>query len=311
MKYFFVVLLFLSLSCKEPKAIIELPLKTNENLQFFGYTLVDTYWDDPTDSEGKTNYIDEVSDFTNIADILVVRPEDNIGPNLSRFETEGVKALIHLHEIFFERIGDSDENSLSDYDLRFDYQSRWDNLMDNSQLEIHKDKIAAFYLGEEPMWNNITVEDYKTASDYIHQTLPGIPIMLIEAYRTIDLLDIPSSTEWVGFDHYFIKDPKTDIDFQNELKMLKSKMNSDQKIVLILDAHFIDWAHGSTGVILTEMGEVAANYYDLANSDESIIGLIGYHWPSGFDFDESIGARHFPKEILDVHKEIGREITGK
>src|SRR5690554_999936 len=71
-----ILLILLLISCRKENK----PDKTNStsHIKYFGFTLIDTYWDDPTDNQTKTNYIDEVSEFSNIADILVVTPSDNI-----------------------------------------------------------------------------------------------------------------------------------------------------------------------------------------------------------------------------------------
>ncbi|NEN25428.1 hypothetical protein G3O08_18210 [Cryomorpha ignava] len=137
--------------------------------------------------------------------------------------------------------------------------------------------------------------------------------MIIEAYPAVDQLQIPNSVDWIGFDHYFIKNPKTDTHYLNELNTLKSKFsNNDQKLVIVMDTHFMSSFHNDIGGIeLNEMHEVANNYYELAKSEPKTIAIIGYFWPSGFDLPNSIGARNMPQSIKENYIRIGKEITNK
>lgn len=315
--FFFLILSFVGLGCKKkndanPEVETEtFPEKTNPNLIYFGYTLIDVFWDDPSDGVTKTNYIDEVAPFSNIADILVISPTDDIRERLTIMESYGVKGVLHLNELFFEYVGSTPGMSGANYDLRPDYMERWDTFVSLNEFDLNTSNLGVFYLGEEPTWNSISAIDFKTASDYIKATIPEIPILLVEAYPAIDALEIPSSVDWVSFDHYFIKDPTTNAEFQTELATLKGKLFAHQNLALVMDAHYLSFAHGAYGIALEDMGIVARNYYNLANSETDVVALIGYHWPSGFDFSEAIGSRAFPDSILNEHRSIGRAITGK
>jgi hypothetical protein len=310
--YFFIVLFSLAVfSCKKEVISEPFPAKTNPNLVHFGYTLVDVHWDDPTDDSDKTNYIDEVAPFSNIADILVVSSDDDIRDRLDLMQSHDVKGVLHLHELFFELVGSVDSLSGADYDLRPDYMERWDTFVTTNDFDTDISSLSCFYLGEEPTWNSISTEDFTAASDYIKATVPDVPILLIEAFPAVEALVIPNSVDWVGFDHYFIADPGSNVEFKEELAEIKSKKLAHQDLILVLDAHYIPFAHGSSGISKYDMDVVARNYYKLANSDTSVIGMIGYHWPSGFDFNSAIGTRGLPSHVLDEHQLIGKAITGK
>jgi hypothetical protein len=282
------------------------------HIKYFGFTLIDTYWDDPTDSQIKTNYIDEVYEFSNIADILVVNPSDNIVARMTEMNNLQVKSVLHISEIFFELIGSSSPSGV-EYGLRADYQIRWDEFININSLQVNQNLIQTFYIGEEPTWNGISFSDLKFATDYVKLTLPNIPIMIIEAYPAVDQLQIPNSVDWIGFDHYFIKNPKTDTDYLNELSTLKSKFsNNDQKLVIVMDTHFMSSFHQNIGGIeLSEMDEVTNSYYELAKSEPKTIAIMGYFWPSGFDLPSSIGARNMSQNIKENYIRIGKEITNK
>lgn len=282
----------------------------DNSIAFFGFTLVDTAFDDPTDSDTKTNYADEVASFTNIADVFAFTPTTDIKSSLDTFKANDLKAIIHLNEIFFELI-DTNSESGANYNLRADYESRWNIFSQTNDLSNTINQVAAFYLGEEPTWNGIDTNEFKIASDFLKTQFPNVPILLIEAYPALNQLQVPESVDWVGFDHYFIKDPLNDTTFANELELVKSKMTSQQKLVLVMDTHYIDFAHGDFGTIqLAEMGEVANSYYELAQKEKAI-AIIGYHWPNGFEFDQSIGARGMPENVMQVYQKIGKEISQK
>lgn len=166
----------------------------------------------------------------------------------------------------------------SEYGLRPDYQSRWDEFINANSLQDNQEFIQSFYIGEEPTWNGISYSELKLATDYVKLTIPDIPIMIVEAYPIIDLLKVPNSVDWVGFDHYFVEDPKTDVLYLNELNTLKSKFTTlEQKLVLIMDTHYISDFHGDYGEIaLNDMDKVANSYYDLAKSEPKTIAILGY-----------------------------------
>ena len=312
----FLFILFIGISCKKETVednpeLPALPEKTNPNLVYFGYTLIDVFWDDPKDDTDKTNYVDEIADFSNLADLLVVNPTDDIRDRLNLMETHQVKGVLHLHELFFELVGTTEDKSGADYDLRVDYMTRWDDFVALNEFNTDVSDLGAFYLGEEPTWNSIAPAEFALASDYIKATVPTIPILLVEAYPAVDELVVPASVDWISFDHYFIKDPTTNTDFQAELASLKSKKMAHQNLFLILDAHYIPFAHGTAGLVKSDMDIVARNYYNLANSELDVIGMLGYHWPSGFEFSSAVGTRGMPANVLSEHKAIGKKITGK
>ena len=284
----------------------------SNHLKYFGFTLIDVEWDDPLDLEIKTNYLDEVADFPNIADILVITPMDTIISRLDKMENYNVRAILHLSELFFEQTNGQSPSGVK-YALRSDYKLRWNTFMKKNNLIIHKNKIQAFYMGEEPTWNGISFNEQQSATDYVNKTLPEIPILIIEASTVLDELKIPNSVDWVGFDHYFIKDPKSNPQFLKELSLLKSKLvTKSQKLVLVLDAHYIQEIHGDYSKISQdEMKFVANSYYELAKNEEKVIALLGYTWPGGFDTETALGARQLPEAVKTFYAKIGKEITGK
>lgn len=307
----YILVLFLLFACKKDE-LVNPNENRNNHIEYFGFTLIDTYWDDPTDNEAKTNYADEIHSFSNLADILIVYPSDDIVQRATTFSGFKLKAILHLNELFFE-LKNADSPSGANYDLRADYKERWEEFYSTNQSILNTNYIGAFYIGEEPTWNGISYTELNTIAQLLKSEIPTVPLMIIEAYPTLSDLQIPDIVDWIGFDRYFIKNPLTNSDFQQNWEVLKSKLSTpNQRIMVVLDSHYIDWAHGDFGnITLAEMKEVATNYYELAKSEENVIGLLGYFWPSGFDFTESIGARGMPQHVKLEYERIGKEITGK
>lgn len=309
--FIYICITIILFGCKKDMAPSP-PQKPHAHIKYFGFTLIDTYWEDPTDAEIKTNYIDEIHHFCNVADILVLASEDDLTERIQVFSNLDVKAIVHLNELFFELV-DTNSASGSNYDLRSDYKLRWEEFKTINQSVFDSSYIAAFYIGEEPTWNGIEFSELNTVSQLMKNEFPTIPLLLIEAFPALNALSVPPSVDWIGFDRYFIKNPNEHTDFQQDWQILQSKISSpSQKLMVIMDSHYIDWAHGDYGSIdITEMDEVADHYYALAQSDEKVIGILGYFWPSGFDFPKSIGARGMPDHVKAAYERIGAEITGK
>ncbi|MBA2613064.1 MAG: hypothetical protein H0U95_13930 [Bacteroidetes bacterium] len=305
--------IFLSLLCGCKKSGLKEPFpeKTNNNLKYFGFTLIDVGWDEPGDKSSKINYTDEVSNFCNIADILVTEPSANIMDRVEYMNSLGVKPILHLNDMFFEKKSSGGGRSGVILGLRNDYQQRWDEFIAANNLTGNFSKIHSFYIGEEPAWNSIPEAEFKMACDYAKATVPQVPIMLIEAYLAIDYLYAPASVDYVGFDHYFLPSSTKSSIYLSEHETLKSRILSHQKIFLVADTHWIKILHGSAGISKNDMDFIAREYYKFANTDTSIVGILGYFWPSGFDKKGSTGARGLPNHVKKEYEKIGKAITGK
>ena len=113
------------------------------HIKYFGFVLIDTYWDDPTDAEPKTNYADEIYGFSNLADILIINPTDAIHRRVRTFNKLDMKAVLHLNELFFDIAGTNNQSG-TDYDLRLDYEDRWNQFVKVNQVVLHQNNIGAF-----------------------------------------------------------------------------------------------------------------------------------------------------------------------
>ncbi len=281
------------------------------SLQYFGYALVDCGFDDPLDAAAQTNYVTEVASFTNIAQMCVFDPNDNVADRLQLMSQNGLKALLAVQAIFFVGAPDATQGSGMNFEIHPQYQERWDDFVRKNNLLQNSSTIAAFYVVDEPVWNGVSFSELKMAADAVKATFPSVPTAIVEAPDGIGTLQVPTSIDWIGFDHYAIPRPDTDPAFRNELALLKSKRSRvSQRIVLVMDAQWLPF-YGDAGYSESYMATVATSYYKLAQSDPEVIGIIGYLWPGGFDDPRQKGARNLPQNVIDEHIRIGKAITGK
>lgn len=284
---------------------------TEPSLRYFGYGLVDCGHDDPSDTTAEGNYIAEVASFTNVAQMCVYGPTENIQSRLKLMSRNGVAALLSVQAVFFAGTPDPTQGSGMKFSLHPKYRERWKQFVLNNGLHEYHSSIAAFYIVDEPVWNGVSPEDLRLASDSVKASFPSVPTAIVEAPGGIEALQVPTSIDWIGFDHYAVPRPHTDATFRAELALLKSRRSRpSQKILLVMDAQWLPF-YGEAGYAESDMAAVATSYYDLARSDPEVIGIIGYLWPGGLDDPLQKGARNLPQPVIDEHRRIGRAITGK
>lgn len=293
-----------------PKAMIDPKLATPA-ARYFGYALVDCGYDDPNDSSTKTNYVTEVAAFSNLGQMCVFAPTDNIIERLNLMSRNSMQAMLSVQAIFFAGVADAGTGSGLRFTLRPDYATRWASFMQTNKLAQNISKVGAFYVVDEPVWNGVSFQDLKTASDAIKASFPTVVTAIVEAAPALANLKVPTSIDVIGFDHYAIPDPQTDLVFQNELAILKSKRSAPwQKIMLVMDAQWLPF-YGEAGYPESYMANVATSYYNIAKADPEIIAILGYTWPGGFGSPGQKGTRNLPQNVIDEHKRIGKIMTGK
>lgn len=286
-------------------------------LRYFGYAMIDC----------GTNYLDEVAPFTNLAHLCVTFPTDNIIARLDRFVSQGVKAVINLDSIFFTSTLDRgctpdpfQDRSCTITTLRADYRARWNTFVQTNQLTLHASKIGAFWVKDEPMWNNLSPSALAQAANIVKGDFPAVPTLAIEGWPAMDRFQMPSSIDWVGFDFYGVRNPVTNAQYQYYFSILKSRRQARQKLFIVMDGAWRAGLQGSTGIFpwpgvgglsQSDMAEVARNYHALAKSDPNVVGIGAFLWPSGVITSDQIGSRDLPVSVKTEHIRIGKEITGK
>ena len=277
------------------------------HLKYFGYALVDALYDDPLDASTTTNYIAEVDSFSNVAQLAVYDYTDDINARVNLLNAHCVKPFLSIQSIFYYRI-DGNAPSGNHLTLYSNFQARWNSFKATNLAVLNPSKIAALYVADEPVWNGISFSDLNTVCQILKNDFPNIPTMFVEAYPVLNSLVIPTSIDWIGFDRYGIFDPATSSVFLNDLQTLKSKRSTiNQKIFLIIDDQWLPY-YGAAGYSADTMQYVVQNYYTLATSDTSVVGLIGYLWPGGFDDPGQLGVRDMPQSVINKNIEIGKMI---
>ncbi len=286
-----------------------LPNTSNPNLKYFGYLLNGA-------SESDKLYIDETYSFTNMGVIGGIAYNGNYSSYLNYMASHQMKAVLQVSDIFFVRDPSGKDGSVSarscaDYDLRSDYQSRWNTFVANNPNLASQ--ALAFQLFDEPAWNGATSADLQSAAAAIKSTFSSIPIAVNESYAALDYFSVPTNVDWIGWQIYGIENPQSSNLFKKLYALMKTKRSSpSQKIFIIMDAWWGQTLHGAKGLTQAEMAQVATRYYDIARYDPDIVGIVAAKWKNGWpDYPDALGTRSLPAGVKTEHQRIGRLITGK
>ncbi len=279
------------------------------HLKYFGFYLVNTGIDDPNDAVAKTNYDDEVGYWTNMNQTVAWGTTQNISADVTSASNQCTKPFMSIEQLFWQLTANSGGSSPSGrtFVMYPDWQARWNTFKSTNAASLTPEKIGCFYICDEPFWSGIPNDQLKAVCDLVKADFPNIPTFYIEAYNQISNMVIPTTADWVGFDQYDVFSPNTDQAYKDKLTALKNKRTNNQKIIIIADTHWIP-LYGSQGVTTTAMSSTIQSYYDLAASDNDVIGILGYEWPGGFDGTGSLGARNFPTEVVNLLISIGQAI---
>jgi hypothetical protein len=187
------------------------------------------------------------------------------------------------------------------------YAARWQAEAD--AVKPYLDKIAAFYILDEPQWNGATPTEINTSARLIKQTFPGAKVMTIEAGPEITpSLTIPSSVDWIGFDWYC--QPFSAI--QAKLATLQSLVpaSSPQRFFLVPEDAPLSQCAGVAGH--TTDADIAAlqwDYFRLAEQNPRVIGLMNFgFWTSPpWTTSGGTGASELPLTV-DANERVAAQI---
>ena len=273
------------------------------HLKYFGFAIVDCGLDDPNDVSTMTNYITEVDTFSNVAQMCVNNYTDTMINRVNLMNAHCVKPIFAISSIFIY-LANTNGPSGSNYDLYPNYLARWNTFKANNASILNSNKIEVFYICDEPTWNGVTFGELDTMCALVKADFPNIPIMFIEAYTEVANVQVPTTVDWIGFDHYGIYDPSTDANYLGWFNTLKSRRSTpSQKMFLVFDD---EWNSGfwPGGWQPDTMKHVVQNYYNLACADTTIIGMAGFTWP-GLSVGW-LGARSMPQSVIDKTVQLGK-----
>lgn len=258
------------------------------------------------------DYSDEVEGFTNVATACAPDPAlaGLVAEQLDRYRGRGLRALLNLEGLFFEP---DPSGALAPYGgprlvLREDHRQRWDALVAGADLRAREATLAAAFVADEPTWRGVEPEALRTAYAAVAATLPGTPLLLVEAYPVLEQLVVPEAVDWVAFDRYGVLDPARDPAYLSDLATLKGRRSRPgQRLLLIMEAQWLP-VYAEYGVEPGAMAGVAESYYRLAQRDTTVIGLVGYLWAGGPDGPGQLGARELPADVRAAYTRIGLDI---
>lgn len=313
MRSFLAVLLIIAsmvTACKVSPSSTVVSVETSSNgLEYFGFAVVDCGWDDPHDDEIRTNYVDEVTGFTNVAQMCVYDATENLQSRIELFSKANIKALLHIELILFTHQPSIFTGSGVKAKLRSDAQERWNVFVETNRDWLNEGKVAGFYIADEPVWNGISEKDFTQAVAIVKESFPSIPTVSIEAYPVIDRIMVPETLDWVGFDYYDSTDPLNDPVYQDYLDtVLAARTRDDQRVVIVASTQWLPYYKTAEDISSDDMADVIQSYFDLAVSLPESIALIGYLWPGGLDDADQLGARELPENVQVLLQEIGDEI---
>lgn len=282
------------------------------HLKYFGFVGVDCGADDPGDDEEKSNYIDEVAGFTNVAHLCAHSPDGGLASRLERFSKARIQAIVDVQTILFDRRKDATTGSGNRISLRADAEKRWADFVKRNRASLTPERVAAIYVVDEPVWNGLVREEFERSLKIISDSKLALPTLAVEAYTTVKQIMVPELLDWVGFDRYDSLDPSTDPAWQADLKTVKeARTRPDQRIVIVASTQWLPYYQKDAGVRPQDMEKIVRSYHRVAESNPEVIALLGYIWPGGLDDPKQLGARRLPDNVQNEFRRIGRAIIGE
>ena len=286
------------------------PIDIGETL-FFGFVAIDCNYDDPLDAVARTEYVDEVSDFTNVAHVCAAGPDEDLSTRLARLDDAGLRAILAIESILFESVaGTSRADPTHHLALRADAEARLTRWLARNAAVLDEAHVAALYLVDEPAWNALPMSDLAAAALMLDGA-SELPLFFVEAGAALDTLTIPAAIDLVGFDRYDTREPSTDATWLGDLdRLVALRTRPEQRIVLVMDTQWRDY-YGEAGVPPEGMAGVARSTVEVAASTPEVVGILGYVWPGGLDMPTQLGARELPSSVTDVYREIGAAVRAR
>ncbi|MEW9547765.1 hypothetical protein [Nonomuraea sp. NPDC050783] len=182
--------------------------------------------------------------------------------------------------------------------LHPDHRERWRRLAD--KVKPHMDKVAGFYLKDEPFHKGASYQDLRTSAQAVKATFPDAPVMMVEASTKVNsALRVPPEVDWVGFDWYC----RTGAEIEPMLRTLESVTGPEQKLFLMPQAAPLKACGSKAGYQSdADLAELQWDYVDLARRHPRVIGLLAFGlWV------ESTPVSRLPRTI-EAHERIAAKL---
>ncbi|MBV9854774.1 MAG: hypothetical protein JOY82_09650 [Streptosporangiaceae bacterium] len=184
------------------------------------------------------------------------------------------------------------------------YQARWANLA--AAVRPYLNKIAAFYILDEPQWRGATPAEIQTSAELIKSTFPGKKVMMIEAGPEVtSSLVIPSAVDWVGFDWYC--QPFAAV--EQKLGTLESlTATSGQGLFLVPEDAPLSACAGVSGHQTdADIAALQWQYFGLAENNPRVIGLMNFGFWTSPAWTSGSGAASLPLTV-DANERVAARI---
>ncbi len=279
----------------------------NENLQYFGYY--------HSDGNGGQSYFDELQELDN-NNILIINPTNSAATACNRLaavKARGKKALIST--VMFTSGVVTVPNTCKLID---NYEEIFLEFVAGIQEYIDDGTVYAFYF-DEPIWNGINTEDFRTVTKLMRETCPTVGVfhcmtifdLGVDKYPGFNKLDkyVNEFCTDVAYDDYSYWDVK----HRNKLLWALKGVSPD-------DAKIWGIATGSVPTATDEdidkmIASLEGMYYE-ARWDPAYVGILMFTYPTDGDWFGSRtfitpGATHYSRELRKTQIDYGRLIIGK
>ncbi len=237
---------------------------------------------------------------------LVILPSDSpeLAELLAYARSYRLKVIISVHDLFFER--DPEHGSYAPFSLRTDHLDAWQDFVLHNLEVLSYANVWAFYIADEPFWNQIPAADLATAEGIVEETFPLIPTMASMSPQDLDAApaDLPPDLlDIVGLHMFAVEnDPNVDPAYQYYLGLLQERF-SGRDFVIIADSWWNESLHGDPGLNLQTLVARADQYRQVAEG-LGAVALGAFIWQS---FEGGTGLRDLPDELLREYIRIGSE----
>jgi len=256
--------------------ITALAQQAQQPIKHFGYL-------GPDNDEALT----QVSSYTNFSYISGIYGVP-ITAQVTSIKNHGMRAVIDLGRVLWCQ--DDPTNAFGTWHLcsesRGDasYIARWNDWTSMNSSVLNSSNILAFSIITEQTLRAIPVADIQAATSLVKQRYPDIATMAIDvahdvsnAYYRNGPFSFPSNLDWVGVFEYYIR-PNLDFEFKDSIRILKSRKQSSQRIVYVMDGFYSD-LHTGIAPTIYEMDKIAQEWYLVASQDPEAILLGVFLWP--------------------------------
>ncbi len=285
------------------------PENTNENLKYFGY-----FHSDGFRSQG--SYIREIAELEN-SNVLMINSAFSKEATLEKFaqaKEANMKVILSVHNLFEGGVL-TEANTAT---LVSDYETVLTETTQNIKSYIDDGTLLSFYF-DEPAWNGIKQNDFRTVTKWLRDNYPAIKVMTtmtvydIGVSKRADYPELdPAYNEYctdVMYDSYA---PWNAEIRKGYLEKLKSKALQNQYI----------WGC-ATGFVdnpeqTDELFAALKGMYNEAVQEPRYAGIVAFSYADGNEGDWGYGLHSFlnnssdyyDKELKKLYIDVGREVIG-